>query len=389
MTVTRINPSIKCLFLLFLLPVVLAGCGRSGQSAEAVSELFVVRDFDPMVNWNEEATLRVDLTNAIAQGFIIPTLKQTDDGYFDFSFSVKNRGNAPQKFSYKVYYQNESYKFPERAQMDTTKQHPDCWENFYGSWEDVNNTFAETGIIPADNDFHKVNGKIRIVGNPRGEQRYFSGTVNDRWKRNPRVGDYSFMLVVTTEENIRSGKIPAAVQNIGLLTPTGFINPYFYFLYGEGRGLRNTIVQRSPKPLKVMVDADPGAGIYINPVHFDKATADKYKTDLCGQDSVLYRGAAFEQFMHYIDPATKMNNIPAIEDILGSDYSRLDYNWNKAVLREGGACGHHLHRGQTSLRIGSLRPGEPQDHHPQPEIGVWKLAKAECWGDYPPRHDLR
>lgn len=329
MTVTRINPSIKCLFLLFLLPVVLAGCGRSGQSAEAVSELFVVRDFDPMVNWNEEATLRVDLTNAIAQGFIIPTLKQTDDGYFDFSFSVKNRGNAPQKFSYKVYYQNESYKFPERAQMDTTKQHPDCWENFYGSWEDVNNTFAETGIIPADNDFHKVNGKIRIVGNPRGEQRYFSGTVNDRWKRNPRVGDYIFMLVVTTEENIRSGKIPAAVQNIGLLTHTGFINPYFYFLYGEGRGLRNTIVQRSPKPLKVMVDADPGAGIYINPVHFDKATADKYKTDLCGQDSVLYRGAAFEQFMHYIDPATKMNNIPAIEDILGSDYSRLDYNWNK------------------------------------------------------------
>jgi len=332
------NPHLKPISLtpifLLLLPWILGSCGQSKGSTETTSEQFAIRDFKPMVNWKADQTLSLDYTEAMQKGFIIPTLRQTPDGYFDFEFRIKNTGVAAEKFAYKIYWQNESYKFPERDLIDSTKQHPDCWENFYGSWEEVNVTFMETDPIPPDHDFHTIQGKFRIVGNPRDEQRYFSGPVNDRWKRNPRVGVYSFLLVVTTPENLKRKTIPPEVQNISLHLPTGYIHPYFYFLYGAGKKLTNTLAQRSTRLLKVIANADPGAGIYINPNAFPKAIADQYKTDHCGQDSSLYRMAAFEQFIHYIDPSTKMNNIPVIEDILHGDYSRLDYNWNKRFYKK-------------------------------------------------------
>ena len=145
---------------------------------------------------------------------MIPTLNQVKEGGFDFEFSLKNTGKSPQKFRYKIYYQNESYKFRETEESDIAKQNINAWENFYGSWEEVGKTFNETEMIPADNEFHAVRDRFRIVGNPRDEQRYFSNGKNDRWKRNPRVGRYSFLLVVCTDENIKQKAIPEFVQDI-------------------------------------------------------------------------------------------------------------------------------------------------------------------------------
>ncbi len=235
---------------------------------------------------------------------------------------------------YKIFYQNESYKFPERDPADSTRQHPNAWENFYGSWEDTGITFPESGIIPNDGEFHLISSKFRIVGNPRNEIRYFANGHNDRWKRNPRVGAYSFLLVVTNKENLRNHLIPEAIQDIGLTGPAGFIHPYFYFLYGEGRSLKNTIVQKYPGVLKVAAIPDPGSGIYINPNAWSKQEVDQGKTNCCGQDSSWYWNAAFEQFVNYIDPSTKMNNIPVIADIMKDGYTRLDYNWNKRFYRK-------------------------------------------------------
>ncbi|MDP1621069.1 MAG: hypothetical protein Q8M08_01890 [Bacteroidales bacterium] len=328
------NVTLRYTLLIMLFPGLLQSCGQPARSPEVVSEQFVVKDFNPMTNWDPQKTLFLDYTEAITQGFVIPGRQQVEGGHFNLEFRLKNTGTTPQNFLYKIYYQNESYKFPERDGSDSTKQHPDAWENFYGSWEDTGKTFAETGVIEADHDFHVVKSHFRIVGNPRNEQRYYDQGKNDRWKRNLRVGNYSFLLVVTTPENIQGRQIPDAVLDISLNNEIGFINPFFYFFYGPGKTLKNTIIQKYPEMLKVVANPDPGAGIYINPVAYSKEDAERSKTALCGQDPAIYNTAAFEQFVHYIDASTKLNNIPVIADVLNDNYSRMDYNWNKRFYRK-------------------------------------------------------
>ena len=324
----------RYILLVILLPWLFISCGQSTKSLSVVSGQFTVKDFNPATNWKQGEILYLDYPDAITNGFIIPTARQVEGGFFRMEFHLKNTGAAPQKFFYKIYYQNESYKFPERDATDTTRQHQLAWENFYGSWVEVATTFAETAIIPSDNDFHPVESTFRIVGNPRDEQRYYADNHNDRWKRNPRVGNYSFLLVVTTGENIEQKIIPDNVRNIGLKSDQGFVNPFFYFLYGPGKSLKNTAVQHSPRLLTVVAKPDPGAGIYINPrANFSDFSA-QARTQGCGQDSSLYRSAGFEQFVHFIDPTTKMNNIPVIADILNDNYTRTDYNWNKQFYRK-------------------------------------------------------
>ena len=339
-----VSKHIATFFSTFTLVVFFSSCNETPKTAEVRSEMFVVRDFIPLVNWHIDSageernnafinkSIVLDYSDAIDNGFIIPTINQVKEGEFRFGFQVRNTGNTPQKFFYKLFYQNESYKYPEADPGDSSKQHIYAHENFYGSWEDTPNGFAETEEIPADNEFHKVSGSFRIVGNPRNEPRYFGNGQNERWKRNPRVGNYSFLLVVTAAENLPG--IPAYIQNISLMYNGSFVNPYFYFLFGEGKDLKNTIVQRSPYLLKVIARPDPGAGIYVKPMFFKAETAGKYFCKTCGQDELLYRNAPFEQFIHYIDPSTKMDNIPVIADVLQDNYSKLDYNWNRQFYRK-------------------------------------------------------
>jgi hypothetical protein len=327
------NFPLRYLLLILFLPGLFISCGQPARSPEVISEDFVVKDFNPTVNWKQGQTLFLDYREAINEGFVIPGKLQVEGGLFEMEFQLKNTGKEARNFSYKIYYQNESYKFPERDGIDSTKQHPNSWENFYGSWEDTGINFSETGTIAADNEFHAIKSKFRIVGNPRNEQRYFDQGKNSRWKRNPRVGNYSFMLVVTDGANIRDKRIPEQVQDIGMKSDQGFVNPYFYFLYGPGKSMKNTIVQQFPGLLKVVATPDPGAGIYFNPKAYGNEAATT-KAAGCGQDPVAYNTAAFEQFIHFIDASTKMNNIPVIADILNDNYSRLDYNWTKRFYRK-------------------------------------------------------
>ena len=143
-----------------LTALLLVSCSKSRKSVESVSDQFIIRDFDPVANWhidtagnknnsvNCNKSILLDYTNAIDEGFIIPTLNQVKEGQFEFSFSLKNISKKPQKFYYKIFYQDESYKFPETDEIDSTKQNINAWENFYGSWEDVSQTFKETSEIP-------------------------------------------------------------------------------------------------------------------------------------------------------------------------------------------------------------------------------------------------
>src|SRR4051812_24682794 len=192
-------------YLLLLLAFV--SCARK-QKDEKVSEVintksFSEKSFNAISNFpnaNDLVSLDLDYSGAIDQGFIIPSIKQAKEGVFVCTFSIKNNNAAPADFHYKIFYQNESYKFNE-FDSSTSKFNPLASENFYGSWENTDITFRKTSSIPADGEYHTIIDSIRIVGNPRNETLYFSDGKNDRWKRNPRVGNYSFLLVVTSEEN--------------------------------------------------------------------------------------------------------------------------------------------------------------------------------------------
>jgi hypothetical protein len=363
-----------------------SSCSKSNKSIETVASQFVVRDFNPLSNWHYDTagkpnshefiskSINLDYTNAYYNGFIIPTWNQAGEGKFVFRFSIRNTGSKPMKFYYKILYQNESYKFPERDEIDSTKENSYSPENFYGSWEDTGKTFAETAVIPADNEFHTISDGFRITGNPRNEQRFFSKWGNNRWKRNPRVGNYSFLLIVTTEENLKPGGIPEYIKNISLPENNTFINPYFYFLYGDGRKLNNCIAQKSPNYLKVIAKPDPGAGIYINPFFFTKEAAGKYFCKTCGQDSSLLRNAPYQQFINYIDPSTRMNNIPVISDVLKDNYSRTDYNWNRSFYTKEELIG--ITASTTTAPCTTVK-SDPENHkitlwNPKSEFGKWQ-----------------
>jgi hypothetical protein len=210
------------------------------------------------------------LTDVVVNGIVIPTVNQTESGFFEYYFKFPQKENK--KYYYKIYYQNESYKFDARDSLNH--------ENFYGSWEDTS-----IGFLPVENE--ETSGKIRIVGNPRNEEKYLGadisennfsfetidgyiktmhsnadwyasivkkaennqvtieeqlyrdalwlindarskGEVNNRWKRNPRVGVYSFLLVICDEKNLN--KIPDYIQNIELKNKSEqYVNPIYWF----------------------------------------------------------------------------------------------------------------------------------------------------------------
>jgi hypothetical protein len=320
-----------CFFTLFAAIFFLCSCNHSQkQSLSLNCESFSVQNFNPIANWQNDSTdkksIYIDYDNANS-GFIIPSVKQLKNGAFTFEFELKNNSSAPQNFYYKIYYQNESYKF-EELDSASKQENPFAEENFYGSWENTAITFKKA-VINGDNSFHKLQDSFRIVGNPRNDERYIQDGINNRWERNPRVGSYSFLLVVVTENDLAT--IPQFIQNINLKNNAHFSNPYYYYLFGDGKNLKNSIACKSNTLLKVIAQPNLGNGIYIEDQIFAGTNYDKsHFCTTCGQDSNLYKNAPIQQFINYVDASTKMENIPVIADILKDNYSKMDYNWNKS-----------------------------------------------------------
>ncbi len=345
---------------------------------------FEVNNFQAPINVNANAPLFLDYTDAIDSGFIIPTIRQTPAGAFVFSFSLKNNKGCPTSFYYKIYYQNESYKITETDWLHPDQQHPLAEENFYGSWENTHTTFKITPAIENDDRFHSVTDTFRIVGNPRDERIYYSpsiqekyapsellsekmrqvasdprwtamvkekaiqsgisfeeqlkmdatfmvnedrqkDTVNNRWKRNPRVGKYSFMLVVTTKEDL--SHIPAYVKNVSLKRGPAFVNPYYFFSAGNGAALKQTQVLKKDNAITIKAGPDLGSGIYVSRDYFEHLPPGKkiFFNKRCNDDSVMYHKASFMQFVHSIDTNDLFSNIPRYSDFAANDYSPADY----------------------------------------------------------------
>ena len=219
---------------------------NSGTGTQSCSE-FTIQNFSPIANWQKDSIARkiifIDYNNANS-GFIIPSIKDVASGLFSFEFEIKNNSATSQNLYYKIYYQNESYKFEEFDSISKT-ENAYAEENFYGSWENTSIGFKKI-VVNADNSFHKIEDGFRIIGNPRNEERYFHNGEDNRWKRNPRMGNYSFLLVIATENDLKN--IPEYIQNInkknlttGQAGKEQFASPYYFFKYGEGDSLKQTI----------------------------------------------------------------------------------------------------------------------------------------------------
>lgn len=336
---------LKCLFCAIVLILILSGC----EKAKNCKNL----DFNPMVNFpnGDTVVLDMDLKNVVNQGIVIPSTRQCADGVFTFEFDGKKN------YYYKIFYQNESYKFPNNNELS--------YENFYGSWEDVSLGFKKI----------EKNGKVvdavRIVGNPRDERRFYGkdvtenpyseeniqavvnniknvpewyqsivdkaaenrnsvekqlrldaqwiitsnindGDFNNRWKRNPRVGCYSFMLVVCNEDALN--RIPDYVKNIGKTDENGqFVNPYSYFEKNKIDGV-DVIVSNRVLKTRAVITAE--YGLY---------------NDVTSSTDSIYSDALFEQFYSDVSRQYSLRNIPVIQDVVGDEnpYTRAQYEANK------------------------------------------------------------
>lgn len=320
--------------------------------------------FDPMVEFEgDTVSLDMDLTDAPVEGIVIPSTRQTSTGYFHFSALVAPESSP---LYYKIYYQNTSYAFP----LDDSL----CYENFYGSWEEVAVGFKE---VPSDG---AILDSFRIVGNPRDEQIYYGvdlssnpvsadailqarraiesdthwygdvcrkaaqngttidqqlfldaqwvvndarhrqGDVNHRWKRNPRTGCYEFLLVVADEQGL--AMIPDEVQHIDKNDEGGrFVNPFQWFEQHPSRHLR---LFHGSKILRTRAVLNPRAGLFVDEAAIRRAdyTIDN-TASTCGTSDSLYRHAHFQQFFPAVSQQYTLRNIPLVRDI--KDYTMADY----------------------------------------------------------------
>lgn len=329
--------------------------------------LFSCKDdvnFNPMSNFPDEkiVALDMDLRNVVNEGIVIPSNSQCESG-FAFTFNAK-KGQY-----YKIYYQNESYKFGDNDSLSN--------ENFYGSWEDVNvgfNKVEESGMVtdyfrivgnPRDekkyygadltrNNFNKesVDNVIRSIkntpewlasvkekavnnGNDLDEQLYLDaiwiindnknrGDVNNRFKRNPRVGEYSFMLVVCDEDALN--QIPDYIQNISLTDENGaYVNPYSYFSKNKNKNVKVVV---SDKRLKTRAVITPEYGVFLDETQIktNDYTVDN-SNPRCSDSEEMYSNALYKQFLSHVSQQYTLRNIPLIKDVVSDDdpYTMKEY----------------------------------------------------------------
>lgn len=374
------------LILLFIVGLLLSSCNNDQN--------FSVENFDPLSNYTQKKndsvyTINTDLSNAVLYGIQIPTVKQLPNGKFTFTFKLENNTGTDQQFFYKLYYQNESYKFHNDSAL--------AYDNFYGSWTEASFEFKPTDVI---DDEIIITDSFQIVGNPREESIYYGinpekvkitdsmlngymnyiptnpewykssieksksnkislqdqiylealwginnyfqsqTSYNNRWKRNPRMGNYKFMLVVCNAEDL--GEIADEAKNITKKDSAGhFVNPFSYFLSGPGSKLKGTKVILSDKILAVSSRLDLEKGIYIDRLSANKVDINtSFYSNTCGESDKLYHDAQFAQYFHHINKNWEFVNVKKTMDVFDENLTREQY---KQLISDYGKSKDFVH----------------------------------------------
>ena len=345
---------------------------------------FEIANFNPLANIqsaeNDTVLMDVRIQDNIFEGIKIP-----DHGYFRFSFDLKHSNKSARKYYYKIFYRNESYLNEENIGLgDTVKYNPLASENFYGSWSPVSDSFHVTPAFQADKEWLTVVDSFQIVGNPRDEEMYFgkgemevypdlkringvmqnimdtpdwmegikvkaadqkrsveeqvyldalwilrherdNGSINNRWKRNPRAGAYSFVLLVIPAEELEN--LPNHIKHLDKKAgDTLFQDPYYGLFHEPIETKKNWIIQKSDKLLKARIVFDLSRGIYFDPLKYTNPKLEKsYFGEDCNFTESLYQHAQVQQFFHNIDKNFIMENIPEVKNL--DEITKEDYNF--------------------------------------------------------------
>src|SRR5690606_22412592 len=114
--------------------VIVSGCMEKSadkKSNRKENELFTIRSFNALSNVTTDSVylMELDYHGVVKTGFVIPSARQSKESCFTPRFEIRNNSNLPRKFCYKIFYQNDSYKFNDTD--NTGKAHPLSGENFY------------------------------------------------------------------------------------------------------------------------------------------------------------------------------------------------------------------------------------------------------------------
>lgn len=312
----------------------------------------------------DELTYDLKLKNAVTQGIRFP---EDEGDYIRFSFDLN--GFYSDSVAYKMFYRNISYLEPVAVERQ-----------FYGGWG-----YGAEGFHFADVGENargtRITDSLRIVGNPRNESKYFGikrvnptptqedidkvvysinntpewsaailqkasernipyddqvlkdaiwvianrpeeGDVNNRWKRNPRMGEYEFLLVVMDLK--RHHELDESYTDISLPNDSGlFVNPFISLV-----GMDGITTQRSTFKLKLRSSFDPGNGVFVNRLSAESTEWDTSSlTDLCNSSDELFEEAHWEQFFHAVNRSYYLKNIPISKDVVNG-YTREEYQRN-------------------------------------------------------------
>ena len=309
----------------------------------------------------------LDYNGAYKDGFVIPSKRMNGIDSFQISFRLKNKPAEP--MFYKIYYQNESYKFSEKLDSSYNIL---ASENFYGSWEGSTLGFKKIDSLWEG----AVDVFFRISGNPRNEQLYYginphakepdeneinkvienikadsewlkaieekannnkldlnsqlrsdaiwilAGNVNSKWKRNPRVGTYSALIVVTNQNGLDS--IPNYIKDISKKEGGSFINPYYYFLHGKGKSNPNIFVSLVNEFITVKADVPLAKGIYVD---YDNTLfkGKDYFNAYVGNSEEIRSNATFEYYNSLQANTKSFMNVPIHSDFLNTGYNKEEY----------------------------------------------------------------
>lgn len=364
----------------FISILILVGCGTIKKPSIEKIDIRLESNGD-IVNGQ---SFNLDYTGSMDSGFVFPSLNQSTDGKLKLDIHVTQL-DKEKKYYYKVYYQNESYKFQELTDSSLTS------ENFYGSWKNTSIEFVEINKSIVNAGKGIIQTTLEFVGNPRDEKQYYSYPTfmlneshvadkietikrNEQWfndikaktkanntsleqqlyldavyalemdfnetekkrkrnmrfKRNLRVGDYSIMVVIVDEDELSN--IPKYVKNISETNKSVFLNPYRYFVGKQDTAVKeeqelNFTLFKVDKAINLKSSVNLSKGIYVNDDVINKNYSRKYFKNNCAKNYSLYHNAQLEQFFHSIDSNTKLNNIPLVADVM-NNYSKELFGQN-------------------------------------------------------------
>ncbi len=364
----------------------LLSCSKPNNSSspkvgiKRIQNLEVASDF-------ADNQIQLSLDSAYVNGITIPD----NHTYIHLSFEVHNPGRADVDYYYKVVYQNESYKVREFVTDSYKKKipNPAAVHNFYGSWHDASG-FRPLGTVKQKQTL-AVKDSFRVVGNPLNLQDYFGENitpvsyteerleefinrirstpewykqvqekarqqgialekqlkkdalwaidfergnepVNNRWKQNPRMGNYSVMVILTTAESLE--KLPEYAVDLSKPDPNtnARVNPYFYYSHADHKLLDLWSVKNdSAFSAQLTFNGEPG--LYRKEEDSSRCRGSN-TLSYCNASDALYVNALFEPYAH--DPVGdfRLNNIPVAYDVTGEGYTRQQYRENASAFSD-------------------------------------------------------